>query len=144
MLVLLVLLSNTKCMGQVSKAENFSYLDDAEYIRYKQVPFSENVFRVKKCLDLRNLEFDETTVNAGFHSEADSLFLGIFDNELRWYVVINRKLSCYKQENPLLKIKYKVPKLAVVKQNDWENRVSQEYEAEGLYCGKDSMKIADV
>lgn len=140
MLVLLVLLSCTKCMSQVNKTDIFLYLQDRESIAYKKVAFSENVFGVDKCLDLRDMEFDGTT--ASFHLEADSLFLGIFDNELKKYVVRNGILSCYMTENPLLKIKYYVPRLAVISQKNWANGVNQKYEAAGLYCGKDSMKIS--
>lgn len=142
MLVLLVLLSSTKCMSQVSNAEKFLYLQDTESIAYKQVAFSKNVIEVDKELDLRNMEFEGTPICASFHSESDSLYLGIFDNELRWYIVGDGMLFCYREENPLLKIKYVIPRLSVIKRTNWLSSVGQNYEADALYCGRDSLKIS--
>lgn len=142
MFVLLIVVSNTKCMSQINRAETFSYLEDTESITYKQVVFSENIFEAGKWLDLRDIEFDGTIASASFHSDADSLLLGIFDNELRWYDVSDGKMSCYKEENPLLKIKYVVPRLSVIKRSNWTNRAGQNYEADALYCGRDSLKIS--
>lgn len=139
--LLLVFMSSVEIMGQNKETNSFLYLEDAERITYKQVAFSKEVFMANECLDLRDIEFDGASISASFHSEADSLFLGIFDNDLRWYVVSNGKMACHKVETPLVKIKYNVPKLAVIKQNHWASGVKQEYEAEGLYSGKDSMKI---
>lgn len=140
-LLLLMFISSIGMTAQAYEPPKNCCLKDMDEIVYRKVLSCGNVMIHESCLDLRNIELEGTTADAHFFSVSDSQYQCVFENEMRWYSSKEGMLFCARIESPLSRIKYTIPKIVAMDCETKLNVISCDYLAEGLYCGKDSMKI---
>lgn len=141
MAMLLIVVSMAECWGQENQAEYICNVGNQKDIRYKNVTFSKKYGDKNNTLDLSLLELDGATTNISIYSVSDSLFRGVYENDLRWYRVDDNIWSCKKVETPLLRIEYSVPKNVAIGVKSKLEEIEQDYKGKGIYCAKDSMTV---